>query len=79
VLFNRFYQPDFDPKTLTVKSYIQLSTSHDQRLPLHWIAILSRHIKADLAGSSDVHTAEDVVKLLMVGANVTMIASALLQ
>jgi dihydroorotate dehydrogenase (fumarate) len=79
VLFNRFYQPDFDPKTLGVQPSVVLSTSADSRLPMHWIAILYRHVRADLAASGGIHTAEDVVKLLMVGAKVTMLASALLK
>jgi dihydroorotate dehydrogenase (fumarate) len=79
VLFNRFFQPDFDPQTLQVQSTLQLSTSADSRLPLHWIAILHRRIKGDLAATSGIHTAEDVVKMLMVGAKVTMLASALLR
>ncbi len=79
VLFNRFYQPDLDPRSLRVHSNLQLSTSYDLRLPLHWTAILRRHIKADLAASGGIHTAEDVVKMLMVGAKVTMLASVLLE
>ncbi len=78
VLFNRFYQPDFDPATLQVQSSINLSTSQDLRLPLHWIALLNRHVRADLAATGGIHTAEDVVKMLMVGARVTMMASVLL-
>ncbi len=79
VLFNRFYQPDFNPRTLEVQPTIELSTSIDSRLPMHWIAILHRHVRADLAASGGAHTAEDVVKLLMVGASVTMMASVLLK
>lgn len=79
VLFNRFYQPDFDPKTLKIQPNIQLSTPQDLRLPLHWIAILYGYIRADLAATSGIYTAEDVVKMLMVGARVTMLASALLK
>ena len=79
VLFNRFYQPDFDPKTLKIQSNVLLSTPQDMRLPLHWIAILYKYLHADLAATGGIHTAEDVVKMLMVGAKVTMITSALLQ
>jgi len=79
VLFNRFYQPDFDPKTLEIRPNIQLSTRADARLPLHWIALLYRHVKADLAATGGIHTAEDVAQMLMVGARVTMMASLLLK
>ena len=79
VLFNRFYQPDLDPKTLTLQSDIPLGRQEDSRLPLHWIAILYGHIKADLAATGGIYTAEDVAKMLMVGAKVTMLASSLLK
>jgi dihydroorotate dehydrogenase (fumarate) len=79
VLFNRFYQPDIDLEELRVIPNVILSTPQALRLPLRWIAILHNKIKADLAASSGVHTHEDVLKLLMVGANVTMMASALLR
>lgn len=78
VLFNRFYQPDLDIETLEVKPNLKLSTSDDLRLPLRWTAILHKQVKADLALTSGVHTAQDVVKAVMAGANVTMLASALL-
>ena len=79
VFFNRFYQPDLDPKTLKLKDDLPLANPSDVRLPLHWIAILHRRIKADLAATGGIYTAEDVVKLLMVGAKVTMVNSALLK
>jgi dihydroorotate dehydrogenase (fumarate) len=79
VLFNRFYQPDFDPKTLSMTSDIPYGTPSDSRLPLHWIAILYGNIKSDLAATGGIYTAEDVVKMLMVGSKVTMLASALLK
>lgn len=79
VLFNRFYQPDIDLDELTVKPNVLLSTPQDLRLPLRWIAMLYGRVKVDLAGTSGVHTGEDVLKMMMVGANVTMIASALLK
>jgi dihydroorotate dehydrogenase (fumarate) len=79
VLFNRFYQPDIDLETLTVVHRIALSTSEELRLPLRWIATLYRRIRADLAISTGVHTHEDVLKGLMAGAQVTMMASALLR
>ena len=79
VLFNRFYQPDIDLDTLEVTPNILLSTPQAMRLPLRWIAILHGRIKADLAGTSGIHTGEDAIKMLMVGANVTMLCSALLK
>lgn len=78
VLFNRFYQPDFDLEALEVVPHIELSTSHDLLLPLRWIAILYGRINADFALTSGVHTAHDVLKAMMAGASVTMTASALL-
>lgn len=79
VLFNRFYQPDIDLETLTVEPHILLSTPQDMRLPLRWIAILYGRVQADLAATSGIHEAQDVVKMLMAGASVTMMCSALLQ
>jgi dihydroorotate dehydrogenase (fumarate) len=81
VLFNRFNQPDIDLDTLEVVTKPLISTDGEGevlRLPLRWIAILHGQITADLAATGGVHTAQDVVKLLLVGANVTMLASALL-
>lgn len=78
VLFNRFYQPDIDIETLDVVPHLVLSDSNELRLPLRWIAILYGQVDADLALTSGVHTAEDVLKGLMVGASVTMMASELL-
>ncbi len=79
VLFNRFYQPDIDLETLEVRPNIILSTSHALRLPLTWIAILYGRIKTDLAATSGIHSAKDVIKMLMVGANITMLCSTLLR
>jgi len=79
VLFNRFYQPDIDLESLEVKPDVILSTPQAMRLPLRWIAVLYGNVKASLAATSGIHTAEDVLKLLMVGANVTMMCSALLK
>ena len=79
VLFNRFYQPDFDLETLEVVPNLVLSTSQELRLPLRWIAILYGKVQADLALTSGVHTAEDVLKAMMAGASVAMITSALLK
>ncbi len=78
VLFNRFYQPDLDLEELEVVHTLDLSTSAEVRLPLRWIAILYGKINADLALTSGVHTSNDVLKAMMAGAQVAMIASALL-
>jgi len=79
VLFNRFYQPDIDLEELEIIPNVLLSTPQALRLPLTWIGILHGRIRASLAATSGVHSAEDVIKLLMVGANVTMMCSALLR
>ena len=79
VLFNRFYQPDFDLDELEVVPNLQLSKSAELRLPLRWIAILYGKIKADFALTSGVHKASDVLKAMMSGAKVTMLASAILK
>ena len=79
VLFNRFYQPDFDLENLEVAPRLVLSTSDDLRLPLRWVSILYGRLNVDLAITSGIHTAHDVLKGLMGGAKVTMMASELLQ
>jgi len=79
VLFNRFYQPDIDLETLEVKPNVILSTPQALRLPMRWIAILHGHLKASLAATSGVHEAQDVLKMLMAGADVTMLCSVLLR
>lgn len=79
VLFNRFYQPDFDLDNFEVAPRLVLSNSDELRLPLRWVAILHGRLAADLAITSGIHTSEDVVKGLMAGAKVTMMASELLQ
>jgi dihydroorotate dehydrogenase (fumarate) len=79
VLFNRFYQPDIDLDALEVGPNLVLSTSEELRLPLTWIGILHGRVTASLAATTGVHTAEDVVKLILAGADVTMLASALLK
>lgn len=79
VLFNRFYQPDMNLDALDIQPNVLLSTSEALRLPLTWIGMLYGRIKANLAGSSGVHIPDDVVKLLLVGADVTMVCSALLR
>ncbi|MEK9163668.1 MAG: dihydroorotate dehydrogenase-like protein [Chloroflexota bacterium] len=81
VLFNRFYQPDIDLDSLEVVPRVTLSSPfspHAMRLPLRWIAILYGRLKADLAATSGIHNAQDVLKMLMAGATVTMMASELL-
>ncbi|HXY51875.1 MAG TPA: dihydroorotate dehydrogenase-like protein [Terriglobales bacterium] len=79
VLFNRFYQPDIDLEELEIKPNVLLSTPQALRLPLTWIGILYGRVKSDLAATSGVHNAPDVLKLLMVGANVAMLCSTLLR
>lgn len=79
VLFNRFIQPDFDIETLEVIPSLQLSNSSELRLPLRWTALLYGKVNADLALTTGVHTVQDVIKGVMAGANVTMIASELLE
>ena len=79
VLFNRFYQPDFDLEDLAVAPRLVLSNSDELRLPLRWVAILYGRLTADLAITSGIHTSTDVIKGLMAGARVTMMASELLQ
>lgn len=79
VLFNRFYQPDIDLEALEVRPNVLLSTSHAMRIPLRWIAILYGRVKLSLAASSGIHTAQDVIKMVMAGADVTMMCSALLK
>ncbi len=79
VLFNRFYQPDFDLENLEVVPHLVLSDSDELRLRLHWVAILYGRVRADYAITGGVHTHEDVLKGLMAGAKVTMMASELLR
>ena len=79
VLFNRFYQPDFDLENLEVAPRLVLSNSDELRLPLRWVAILYGRLSVDLAITSGIHTSHDVIKGLMAGAKVTMTASELLQ
>jgi len=77
VLFNRFYQPDFDIETLEVRPTLHFSTPSELLPRLHWAAVLYGHINIDLAVSGGVHSAEDVLKAIMAGAGITMMASAL--
>ena len=77
VIFNRFYQPDFDIETLEVRPTLHFSTPSELLPRLHWAAILYGHMNIDLAISGGVHSAEDVLKGIMAGAGITMMASAL--
>jgi dihydroorotate dehydrogenase (fumarate) len=79
VLFNRFYQPDMDLEALEVTPNVLLSTPQAMRLPLRWIAILYGRIRANLAATSGIHTSQDVLKVMMAGADVAMVCSVLLQ
>ncbi len=79
VLFNRFYQPDINLEKLEVEPNVLLSTPIEMRLPLRWIAILYGKVQADLAATSGVYTAEDVIKLTMAGAKATQMLAALLK
>ena len=79
VLFNRFYQPDIDVLRLAIKTDLEPSQSVEMRLPLLWLAVLHGRVRPSLAASTGVHTVEDVVKYLLVGADVVMTTSALLQ
>jgi dihydroorotate dehydrogenase (fumarate) len=79
VIFNRFYQPDFDLERLEVAPNLALSTSSELRLPLRWIAILYGRVPINFALTSGVHTVDDVLKGVMAGADVTMMTSELLR
>jgi dihydroorotate dehydrogenase (fumarate) len=79
VLFNRFYQPDIDLETLCVTPNILLSSPMAMRLSLRWIAILYGKIQVDLAATSGIHSAKDVIKMVMAGADVAMLCSVLLR
>jgi dihydroorotate dehydrogenase (fumarate) len=79
VLFNRFYQPDLDLEKLVVWPHVEFSSSAEMRLPLRWIAILHGRLKASLAATTGIHSAEDVLKAVMAGADAAMMCSALLK
>lgn len=79
VLFNRFYQPDIDIENLEVRPNLVLSNSNESRLVARWIAILHDKVPCSIAATTGIHTANDVIKLVMAGANITMMCSALLQ
>ncbi len=78
VMFNRFYQPDFDIRAMEVVPHLILSNSSELRLPLRWAAILYKKIEADIAITTGIHNGTDMVKGLLAGANITMVASELL-
>jgi len=79
VLFNRFYQPDIDTETLEMTPHLLLSTPMAMRLPLTWIGILAGRVRVSLAATSGIHRATDAIKMLLVGADVTMLCSVLLR
>ena len=79
VLFNRFYQPDIDPATLSIEPSLKLSNTYESRLPLLWIGVLAGRVPASLAATTGVETADDVVKFLLAGADVVMTTSSLLR
>jgi dihydroorotate dehydrogenase (fumarate) len=79
VLFNRFYQPDIDLDKMEVTPNLTLSVPADMRLALHWIGILYGKIRANLAATSGIYQAHDVIKMVMAGADVTMLCSALMR
>ena len=79
VLFNRFYQPDIDLETLEVVPNLVLSGPFEMRLPLRWIAILYGHVGCSLAGNRGISTGEDLIKMVMAGADVTQVCSVLLR
>jgi dihydroorotate dehydrogenase (fumarate) len=79
VMFNRFYQPDIDLDELEIKPSLLLSTHYEMRLPMRWIAILYGNVKMNFAASSGIHDGRSALKLLMVGADATMLCSELLR
>jgi len=78
VMFNRFYHPDIDLQKLEIRRQVQLSHAREIRLPMRWISILRGNVNMSFAASGGVHSAQDVLKLVMSGADVTMLASALM-
>lgn len=79
VLFNRFYQPDFDLDALSVTPALNLSTPEEMRLPLRWIAILYGKVRCSLAATTGVHSATDAAKYLLAGADIVQVTSVLLK
>lgn len=78
VMFNRFYHPDIDLENLETRRNVQLSSAREIRLPMRWISVLRGNVNMSFAASGGVHSAQDVLKLVMSGADVTMLASALM-
>jgi len=78
VIFNRFYQPEINLEKMTIEPILKLSTSQELLLRIRWTAILFSKVDTDIAVTGGVHTVEDVIKSIMAGANVTMLASSLL-
>jgi dihydroorotate dehydrogenase (fumarate) len=79
VLFNRFLQPDIDLETLSVQPRLTLSTSQELRLPLRWVAMLRGHLRGSIGATGGAHSAADILKLLLAGADAVLMASALYQ
>ncbi len=79
VIFNRFYQPDIDLEALEVKPNLVLSNSYELLMRLHWAGLIYDHVNCDLAITGGVHTAEDVIKSMMVGGKASMLTSAMLR
>jgi len=79
VMFNRYLHPEIDPATLAVRPHLELSTSSELRLPLRWVGILRNQMSGSLAVTGGVHTVEDLVRSILAGADVAMLASALIQ
>jgi dihydroorotate dehydrogenase (fumarate) len=79
VLFNRFYQPDFNVEDLEVKPQLKLSDSSELLMRLRWLAILSPHVRGSLSASGGVHTAEDAAKAILAGAHTVQLVSVLLK
>lgn len=78
VLFNRFYQPDFDLENMEVEASLELSSTFEKRLPLRWIAMLRPHLTCSLAATTGIHTAHDAIKMVLAGADIAQMASVLL-
>jgi dihydroorotate dehydrogenase (fumarate) len=78
-LFNRFYQPDINTETLNIDSSLKLSDPDECLLRMHWIAIVRDHVNLSLAATGGIHDAQSVAKLLLAGADVTHMCSALLK
>jgi dihydroorotate dehydrogenase (fumarate) len=79
VLFNRFYQPDIDLETMQAEPRLHLSSPYELLVPVRWIAVLHGHVKASLAATGGIHDAAGLLKALLAGADVGMIASVLYQ